>query len=246
MMKIPRSQLSPFFRIHFLYVIIISLSVSNSIGANLNVGEPRTVRMIYFLPNDRPYRDYGVQWIKREILRAQSFYTQQMARHGYEKLSFRIETDSQGEPKVHRVDGEHPNNHYLIDTPSAVEQEISQVFDLRANVYLILIDNSTGRIHQRELPYVDGVGTKISKSGGYALVGPTSNYNLTTHELGHAFGLQHDFRNSSYLMAYGSVCSWCPVYLSVMPIICPCTPISISISHLKTRDRQKLNSFLRA
>ena len=202
-MKIPRSQLSPFFRIHFLYVIIISLSVSNSIGANLNVGEPRTVRMIYFLPNDRPYRDYGVQWIKREILRAQSFYTKQMARHGYENLAFRIETDSQGEPKVHRVDGEHPNNHYLIDTNSAVEQEISQLFDLRANVYLILIDNSTGRIHRRDRTYVDGVGTKISKSGGYALVGPTSNYNLTTHELGHAFGLQHDFRNSSYLMAYG-------------------------------------------
>ena len=222
-MKIPRSQLSPFFRIHFLYVIIISLSVSNSIGANLNVGEPRTVRMIYFLPNDRPYRDYGVQWIKREILRAQSFYTQQMARHGYEKLSFRIETDSQGEPKVHSVDGEHPNNHYLIDTLSAVEQEISQVFDLRANVYLILIDNSTGRIHRRELPYVDGVGTRISKSGGYALVGPTSNYNLTTHELGHAFGLQHDFRNSSYLMAYGpsargAQLSQCHAdYLSVHP-----------------------------
>ena len=29
---------------------------ARAFAANLNVGEPRTVRMIYFLPNDRPYR----------------------------------------------------------------------------------------------------------------------------------------------------------------------------------------------
>ena len=263
-MKIPRPQLSPFFRVHFLYAIIIYLTSSTlnpvlasshplggsgahfcgfidnrwnkrykdqhlnrhyarSSVANLNVGEPHTVRLIYFLPNDRPYRDYGVQWIKRQILRAQSFYTEQMARHGYENLAFRIETDSQGEPKVHRVDGAHPDSHYLIDTPSAVEQEISQVFDLRANVYLILIDNSTAWIHRGDRLYVAGVGTRISKSGGYALIATRESSNLTAHELGHAFGLQHDFRNSSYLMAYGPTqvgaqLSQCHAdYLSVHP-----------------------------
>ena len=34
-------------------------------AANLNVGEPRTVRLIYFLPNDRPYRADVVQKMKR-------------------------------------------------------------------------------------------------------------------------------------------------------------------------------------
>ena len=27
--------------------------------------------------------------------------------------TFRIETDAQGEPLVHRVDGRHPDSHYL-------------------------------------------------------------------------------------------------------------------------------------
>ena len=34
---------------------------ARTFAANLNVGEPRTVRMIYFLPNDRPYRTDVVQ-----------------------------------------------------------------------------------------------------------------------------------------------------------------------------------------
>ena len=29
--------------------------------ADLNAGEPRTVRMIYFLPNDRPFREEGAR-----------------------------------------------------------------------------------------------------------------------------------------------------------------------------------------
>ena len=45
-------------------------------AANLNVGEPRTVRMIYFLPNDRPYRAEVVQRMKDDIRAAQAFYTE--------------------------------------------------------------------------------------------------------------------------------------------------------------------------
>ena len=37
--------------------------------ADLNVGEPRTVRMIYFLPNDRPYRAEVVDSMKTVIKR---------------------------------------------------------------------------------------------------------------------------------------------------------------------------------
>ena len=38
----------------------------------LNVGEPRTVRMIYFLPNDRPFRQEVVDSMKVAIRRVQT------------------------------------------------------------------------------------------------------------------------------------------------------------------------------
>ena len=51
-----------------------------------------------------------------------------------------------------------------------------------------------------------GVGGSFPGVGASALI-PASGtaFNLITaaHELGHAFGLEHDFRNDSYLMSYG-------------------------------------------
>ena len=75
-------------------------------AANLNVGEPRTVRLIYFLPNDRPFRADVVQRMKTAIRSIQTFYAEQMQAHGYGKVTLRFETDLQGEPMVHRVDGQ--------------------------------------------------------------------------------------------------------------------------------------------
>ena len=49
----------------------------------LDVGEPRTVRMIYFLPNDRPFRQEVVDSMKVTIRRVQTFYAEQMEAHGY-------------------------------------------------------------------------------------------------------------------------------------------------------------------
>ena len=49
----------------------------------LNVGEPRTVRLIYFLPNDRPFRQEVVDSMKVTIRRVQTFYAEQMQAHGY-------------------------------------------------------------------------------------------------------------------------------------------------------------------
>jgi hypothetical protein len=80
---------------------------------HLNTGKPRTVRMIYFLPNDQPYRVDVVQRMKDEIRKVQIFFAEQMGVHGYGNKTFRVEADSQGEPKVHRVDGQYPDNHYV-------------------------------------------------------------------------------------------------------------------------------------
>lgn len=82
-----------------------SIYAATKHALNLNVGEPRTVRMIYFLPNDRPFRQEVVDSMKVTIRHIQTFYAEQMQAHGYGNKTFRFETDAEGEPVVHRVEG---------------------------------------------------------------------------------------------------------------------------------------------
>ena len=201
---------------------------ARSTTANLNVGEPRTVRMIYFLPNDRPYRAEVIQRMKDEIRSIQTFYAEQMEAHGYGKLTFRVETDAQGGPMVHRVDGEHPDSHYLDNARETI-LEIEQTYDLFANVYLIVIDNGIDTISYGDGRIAGGRGIRQGKSGGYALLPGGFTWNPIAHELGHAFGLWHDFNDSAYIMSYGpgrdrlSACH--AEYLSVHPYFNSDTPI---------------------
>ena len=191
--------------------------------ADLNVGEPRTVRMIYFLPNDRPYRAEVVQRMKDEILRIQTFYAEQMKAHGYGFTTFRVETDPQGEPMVHRVDGRHPESYYADDL-GPVFDESEPVVAGDVNIRLIVIDNSTDSILGH-----GGFGERLGKNSGYATVPGGFSFETAAHELGHAFGLEHDFRDGAYIMSYGpgwnrlSACS--AEFLSVHPYFNPNTPI---------------------
>ena len=120
---------------------------ARSAAASVNSGEPRTVRMIYFTPKGRPYRADIIQQMKDGIRRIQTFYAEQMETHGYGQTTFRVETDSQGEPIVHRVEGRHTNRRYLDETDDTVYAEIGERFDFSANVYLIFIDNSINAIN---------------------------------------------------------------------------------------------------
>ena len=175
---------------------------ARSAAASVNSGEPRTVRMIYFLPNDRPYRTHIVQQMKDGIRKIQTFYAEQMEAHGYRQTTFRVETDPQGEPIVHRVDGRHPNRRYLDETDDIVYAEIGERFDFSANIYLIFIDNSINAINIGNRNFA-GVGDRGGKNSGYALIAGGFNRGLVIHELGHAFGLQHDFSSNAYIMSYG-------------------------------------------
>ena len=172
--------------------------------AALNVGPPRTVRLIYFLPNDRPYRAAAIPRIKDDIRKAQAFFAEQMQAHGYGNTTFRIETDAQGEPLVHRVDAQHPASHYF-DTIGGEEvfqyrhfPELEQTFDFYENVYVVYSDVSN----------IDGgvTGGRSSKKSGevnFRMNYDFSAWNTLAHELGHAFGLEHDFRDGAYIMSYG-------------------------------------------
>ena len=190
----------------------------------LNVGEPRTVRMIYFLPNDRPFRQEVVDSMKVVIRQVQTFYAEQMQAHGYGDKTFRFETDAQGEPLVHRVDGRHPDSRYIGRTYWTFHDELEQRFDLEQNIYLIVLDNSTDSIGKS-----GGQGGRRGKSSGGASVPSSVHFETVAHELGHAFGLHHDWRDDAYIMSYGpgkdrlSACA--AEFLSVHPYFNPEIPI---------------------
>ena len=189
--------------------------------ADLDSGEPRTVRLFYFLPNDRPFRREVVQRIKDDIRNIQAFYGEQMEAHGFGYKTFRFETDEDGEPLVHRVDGQHPDSHYL-DPTWALVPEIEQLFDLSKSISVFVIDNSTNRIDGTEA----GSAAWSSKQSGALLVGGDFPWDLLAHELGHTFGMGHDFRDEQFIMSFGlgerRVLSACSAgFLAVHPYFNP-------------------------
>ena len=190
-------------------------------AADLDVGEPRTVRLFYFLPNDRPYRTEVVDSMKSGILDLQSFFAEQMEAHEQGNTTFQIETDDQGDPVVHRVDGDYTDSHY--SSRGYTEGEIERAYDNAANIILIVMDVSTRSAHGR------GTGTKGS---GWAMIYGEWNWFAAAHELGHAFGLHHDFRDNEYIMSYGranrssaqlSACA--AEFLAVHPYFNPDVPL---------------------
>ena len=149
-----------------------------------------------------PFRQEVVDSMKVTIRQIQTFFAEQMQAHGYGNKTFRFETDAEGEPMVHRVDGQHSDSHYLNDTVGTVFNELEQVFNLDANIYFIVIDNGRNSIGSGGWR-VGGVGGRRGRNGGDTLFPDRFSFQTAAHELGHAFGLSHDFNENVYLMSYG-------------------------------------------
>ena len=181
-------------------------------GFNLNTGEPRTVRVIYFVPSDRSFSSTVEDSIKRAVRQVRAFFTDQMTAYGFGTNAINFETDDNGDPQIHRVTGQYAYDQYAADTHVSVFREIRQNYDTRANVYITFIDNS--RMFSPR-------GDRNGKIGGEASLPVDFDWQTVAHELGHGFGLHHDFRNDAYVMSYGdepdSISLCAAQFLSVHP-----------------------------
>ncbi len=175
--------------------------------ANPNVGEPRTVRLIYFLPKDRtPQQDIDAT-MDELIKNVQLSYEEMMEYHGFGARTFALETDATGKAVVHHVKGKFNDEYYHTDTfRKVIDEETAEQFDPSANIYLVVLDVSNAVIDVGAC----GLGGSWGPEGGTALIpAPNSarqrergwscfNVAVAAHELGHAFGLAHDhFRNAT-------------------------------------------------
>ena len=193
------------------------------------------VRLVYFVPSDRPVRPDRTAALRQLIEDAQQFYADEMHRHGLGRKAFTVETDNNGEPWVHQINGKFREDYYYSEnlTDFAVGEELLEHFDGDdlQHVYFIAIDLSSESLSEG----AGGLGSTIfypasgdfglgggakrrhrditlgeELLGGFAII-PAHGHNferlgLTVHELGHAFGLAHDFRqgrHSDYVMGFG-------------------------------------------
>ena len=164
--------------------------------------------LIYFRASDRSVEpDIDIK-LDTLIKRVQQFYKDEMERHGFGGKTFTFETDATGKAMVHHVNGKFTSSYYIGDgnnihtiTDNAMP-EIKEQFDMSKNLYVVVVDVGLA---------LGGVGTGDSHSG-FALITTNGDchdtgsdfFILLAHELAHAFGLDHDFRNGAYITSYSS------------------------------------------
>ena len=172
---------------------------------HLNFGEPHTVRMIYFLPSDRsPQQDIDTK-MDTLIRDVQRFYADGMGSHGFGRKTFTFEADATGKAMVHHVEGKFTDSYYRQNSFHKVWEEIREQFYTPHNIYFTAIDIGNERVG-RGYNEACGVGDSHGASGGHVLIpasGDCFNLRTAAHELGHVFGLQHDFRSDTYIMSFG-------------------------------------------
>ena len=118
------------------------------------------VRLVYFLPNDRPHRPDRVTALRQLIKDAQQFYADEMHRHGFGGKTFTIETDKDGEPVVHYIDGKFREEYYYKEpTDFTVWEEFLEHFDGDdlQHVYFIAIDLSSEVLNEGKSCGLGGV-----------------------------------------------------------------------------------------
>ena len=178
-------------------------------------GIEELVRIIYFVPNDLTPQPNMLTKLDKLIKDVQNFYAEQMEANGFGRKTFNFETDEDGNVVVYQVKGKFNDAYYYADTSDRVTNEISSQFEKNKHVDLIFVESRTETVEMNSACGVGGTRWlesqhQIITRGGYAVIpasgkcfdGDVGKY-VVAHELGHAFGLPHDFRDEKYIMSYG-------------------------------------------
>ena len=178
--------------------------------------ERNMVRIVYFLPRGRSHQPNMWTKLNTLIRDVQRFYANQMEVNGFGRKTFAFETDETGETSVWQANGQFNDWYYHTDTRTKVHAEVAEQFDMSKHIYLIVVDISSETIDNEETCGVGGGNwfgkeTLARARGGYAIIPASGNCFegesgtvVAAHELGHAFGLEHDFRDDAYVMSYGA------------------------------------------
>ncbi|MDE0315603.1 MAG: hypothetical protein OXM61_11915 [Candidatus Poribacteria bacterium] len=181
---------------------------------------PNVVVPIYFLPTNRlPQADIPEK-IDKILRDVQTFFADEMERHGYGRKSFEFEKNSDGSAKVYLFEGNTADEYYHKNTNTRVMKEIKQHFETYNIFYFIFVDKGNEKkpnvkIPTRaELKRLSAELKRLSirlqnivfrqRSGKIILHNSLDKYSkdAITYKFAESFGLNRDYRSPSYLMSY--------------------------------------------
>ena len=185
------------------------------------------VAIIYLIPTDIQPNIDAASRARTLALSSQTFFAIQMAMHGYQTLNgsgktFELVQDTSGNVAVLNIKAANSLSHYRLADNNIfdpIKKELIEKASLQSNypfqkcIYLVIVE---GLEH---FGISAGQGGQFGPSGGMAVIprgsgdtdAPAFDMSTIAHELGHAFGLDHDFRSElhhappvgkSYVMSY--------------------------------------------
>ncbi|MYK93191.1 WD40 repeat domain-containing protein [Candidatus Poribacteria bacterium] len=180
---------------------------------------------IYFLPTNRlPQADIPEK-IDKILRDLQTFFADEIQRHGFGRKTFDFKKNSDGSAKVYLFEGKTTDEYYAEDTSSKVLNEIQQHFEWSNNFYFIIVDKVDKSIEKESIEnrytlsdlesiekgiqdMVLSIRDRIfrKRQGGDIVVRtPLNEYpkHGLAAKCGDTFGLNRDYRHPSYLMSSG-------------------------------------------
>ena len=155
------------------------------------------IRCIYFVPKDRTPQKDMTSRIDTVIKGVQQFYAEQLENYGHDRKTFMIETDAGGKALVHQVAGRFNDEYYREGALTKVHGEI--VGPTEEKYVNVVIAEISELIDHRYC----GLGAFWNGGGRALVLERCMSMEVIAHELGHAFGLEHDFRSDNDIMSYG-------------------------------------------
>ncbi len=152
------------------------------------------VQIVYFRPSDMPLPPGVDAEIDAMIKKAQRFFADKMEDHGFGRKTFQFEADANGNVVVHHVNGKLPIADYENSNYAWVPEINEQIHIRHERIPVYMIERG-----QKRITVGRGCG-EGSRSGAHIYCW---GWTVVAHELGHAFGLPHDFRTNTYIMSYG-------------------------------------------
>ena len=206
---------------------------------------PSMVRLIYFFPSDATRHPNIEIRLDSLIKQTQQFYAEQMAHHGFGRKTFTFEKDGNGNAVVHHLKGLRTAAEYTVGDYYEIMTELENRLDMSQHLYLIALDASLegtlGSLCGVAVTQGSGTGNsntfEMSKDNRRAMIyafGECHSVGTTAHELGHLFGLGHDYRDPRYVMNHGAstprLSYWAAEWLNVHPALNPGQPASNNIT----------------
>ena len=205
---------------------------------------PSMVRLIYVFSSDATPHPNIETRLDSLIKETQQFYAEQMEKHGFGRKTFSFEKDANGNAVVHHLKALRPAAGYLAGSYD-LRTELESQLDLEHHFYLVVLDASLegvlGTLCGVAFPQYRGTGEtdtfEMVTDNRLAMIyafGECHSVGVAAHELGHLFGLEHDYRDYRYVMNHGALIPqlsyWAAEWLDVHPALNPSQPASNNIA----------------